>query len=133
MQVAINGYDYTDPNDNTVFTFLGTASLFIYWPYIIGVILGLLAIIALIICCSAVIEKSTESDIKESRGHKKPSVGGLGGRPHTLRDEFGFYRTRGFFQEHSQSPAPGARGTSVYNPQSSRMKSVMPSPGSVYI
>ena len=74
------------------------------------------------------------------RAQKPPPVdegragsAGMGGRPHTLRDEYGFYRTRGYFQGYQQSPAPGARG-SLYNPQSARGKSsLMKSPGSYNI
>ena len=123
--MAINGIDYTSENDNTVFTFFGTATVFVYWPYIIGIILGLLALIALILCCQAVITKYSEPAEDERAGRRPP---GTVARPHTMRDDYGFYRTRGFFQEHPESPAP--RGSSVHGPRGNELRSQMhPSPG----
>ncbi len=133
VRVAINGIDYTGENDNTVFTFVGTATVFVYWPYIIGIILGLLALIALILCCHAVVTKATEipeEGPEEERNRRVAS--GSGGRPHTLRDEFNFCRTRGYFQEHPQSPAPGGRPSA--NPRANELRSVLhPSPGGYQI
>ena len=126
MKVALNGHDFTEENDFTLFTFVGTATLFSYWPYIIGFLLALLALIALIMFCSAWVEEvrpePEEQEVEKagrpgevSEQKKRGPASGL--RPHTLRDEFGFYRTRGFFAE-KQPGAPGSPvvGGSVYRP-----------------
>ncbi len=129
VRVAINGHDYTDENENTLFTFVGTATLFLYWPYIIGILLGLLALIALIICCSAALNKMAETEVMERArkpGQESASAGLFGKPPHTLRDEFGFYRTRGYFQGHQQSPAPPGTRSTVYNPPSAKAKPMIP-------
>ena len=116
----MNGYDYTEENEDTLFTFVGTANVFSYWPYVAGLILGVMALIALIMCCSALLEKMPkaigfgEAPQVEMTGRKPGSVAGPSVQPHTLRDEFGFYRTRGFFADHPSSPSPAARGRSTF-------------------
>lgn len=127
----MNGHDYTDETDKSDFAFIGTASIFIYWPYFIGVLLALIALIALIICCSAAMSRMSKPGGDQGVNERSAGRGGRGGqggqganqsgRPHTLRDEYGFYRTRGYFQGVQQSPISSVRGGSVYgNPPSVR-------------
>lgn len=104
----MNGYDYTQESDNLVFTFVGTGTVFSYWPYIVGVMLGVLALIALIMFCSALYANIPQPETMEMK--RKARASGEGHKPHTLRDEYGFYRTRGFFPEKDLvSPSPGGR------------------------
>lgn len=137
MKVAMNGIDYTSENENTGFTFIGTGTYLAYWPYIIAIILGLFALIALIICCTATAQSLAEPNeapnqehhgrrVNDDEGNAGAALKGVH-RPHTIRDEYNFIRTRGVFVDHPQSPAPGVRG-STYNQQSIRAGSIMKSP-----
>ncbi len=115
LQVALNGHDFTAENEFTIFTFIGTATVFSYWPYIVGLILGILALIALIMCCSALIGKGGEEappvGISEHERHKRPGAPGSA-MPHIVRDDFGFYRSRGYFADREQ-PSPSPLATAV--------------------
>lgn len=139
----MNGHDYTANNEHTLFKFVGTKTLFSYWPYIIGIILGIIAIIALIICCSSFIPSPSsgpspppavpiDDDLDVAHRGNKPKDAGnapaLAKRPHTLRDEFGLYRTRGYFPDKQASPAPSGRNTFLPRPSAAPNKSSMLSP-----
>jgi hypothetical protein len=106
--VAINGEDFTEENENTDFTFIGTASLFIYWPEIILIILALLALLTLIVFCSTAIK--TVNQPEEVVGEYGPGRGrgreraSARGKQHVLRDDYGFFRTRGYFNSGQKSP-----------------------------
>ena len=63
----MNGQDYTEENENTAFTFIGTGSLFIYWPYIIAALLVLLALLFLVLFVSAELEKVSEPVTEEAK------------------------------------------------------------------
>ena len=104
--MAINGEDFTEENENTDFTFIGTASLFIYWPQIIGIILALLALLALIVFCSTAIKtvNQPEEVVGEYGRGRGPERGSARGKQHVLRDEYGFFRTRGYFNSGQKSP-----------------------------
>jgi len=89
-------------------------------------------LVALILCCTLAATKIAEQqEIKERARRPGRDAGpGVGGRPHAIRDEYGFYRTRGYFPGYQASPAPGARGSSLVNPASAKQKqSFAKSPG----
>ena len=100
----MNGQDYTEENENTAFTFIGTGSLFIYWPYIIAALLVLLALLFLVLFVSAELEKVS---IPVSENVPKPGRKERPSKQHVLRDDYGFYRTRGYFQNRQGSPSSG--------------------------
>lgn len=106
LRVAINGEDFTEENENTDFTFIGTASLFIYWPYIIGIILALLALLALIVFCSTAIKtvNQPEEVVGEFGPGRERERASARGKQHVLRDDYGFFRTRGYFAQGQKSP-----------------------------
>ena len=121
----MNGFDFTKESDLLVFTFVGTGTVFSYWPYIVGVMLGVLALIALIMCCSALYANIPQPEVSEMRKKGRPSADNK--RPHTLRDEYGFYRSRGFFPDKGVSPSPGGK-QSIYPGQSSIRPTKSPVP-----
>ncbi len=131
LKVALNGHDFTAENPYTLFTFVGTATVFTYWPYIVGIILGVLALIALIMCCSAMFDKIPKifqpEEPAEDRAKRAPpaaaapggagSVPGIAQRPHTIRDEFGLFRTRAMYMEKPASPSPSLGRSTLQYPR----------------
>jgi len=134
LKVAMNGHDYTQENAFTLFTFVGSATLLNYWPYIVGIILGILALIALIMCCSAMLSKvpalkpAAQPEVVE-RGMGRRPAAQVGQRPHTLRDDFGLYRTRGIFNEKNVQRSP----RSTLNPHSPRPPGSSMAPQTTYM
>ena len=53
VSVAMNGEDYDEGNSLVEFTFVGTGTYLVFWPFIIGALLIGLLVAALVICCSA--------------------------------------------------------------------------------
>ena len=54
-------------------------------------------------------EAAEEKSRRAPRGEEEQKAGAAAGpsaKPHTLRDEFGFYRTRGFFPEKQMQQSP---------------------------
>jgi hypothetical protein len=123
----MNGHDFTPETEETLFTFIGSRTVLSYWPYIIGLLLGVLALIALIMCCTAMGSKviPEESNLEAER-HRRGAPGDTR-KPHTLRDEMGFYRTRGYFPEPSPQLDPAGRPRNSLLPRNTR-QSVYPSP-----
>lgn len=125
----MNGQDYTPETEKTLFTFIGSRTVLSYWPYIIGLLLGVLALIALIMCCTAFYHPAPvpEEPLSEARG-KKHGQGNLGAKPHTLRDEFGLYRVRSIFPD--KSPGPGGNRSTLVpgSNRPSQMVSPQPAP-----
>ena len=54
LTVALNGQDFDEDSDLD-FTFIGTGSSLVLWPWIIGTLLLALLKLALIVCCSALL------------------------------------------------------------------------------
>ncbi len=84
MLTAMNGLDFNTENEKCVFTFVGTASYLIYWPYILMAVLLALLIILLIVMGSYVIRlcfPDKENGVTE-------------GVPNTLRDDLGLMRPK---------------------------------------
>ena len=117
MRVALNGIDYTAENEHCLFTFIGTATVFKYWPYIIAILLGLLVLIGLVLCCSLLLTRLSQIEMKR---------GPEGRRPYVLRDDLGFVRHRGYFAE-KESPMPGQKSIGGGGSQMERGPSYSPS------
>lgn len=57
ITVALNGQDYDEENSDVDFTFVGTGSTLVFWPYVIGTLLIGLLLVAMIVFCSALLQK----------------------------------------------------------------------------
>ena len=57
LTVALNGQDFDEENSDLDFTFIGTGSTLVFWPYVVGTLLIGLLIVALIVLCSALLSK----------------------------------------------------------------------------
>jgi len=55
ITVALNGQDFDEENSDADFTFVGTGSTLVFWPYVIGTLLIGLLLVALIVFCSALL------------------------------------------------------------------------------
>ena len=62
LQIAMNGQDYDDDTAQTDFTFIGTGTYLVFWPFIIGALLIGLLIVALVVCCATVFQKMSMED-----------------------------------------------------------------------
>ena len=54
LTVAMNGQDHDEETSQADFTFVGTGTYLVFWPFIIGALLIGLLIVALVVCCSAI-------------------------------------------------------------------------------
>ncbi len=89
ITVALNGQDFDEESSDVDFTFVGTGSTLVFWPYVIGTLLIGLLIVALVVFCSALLQKiSFESVVKQNVRMR--------GRPHVIRDPFGELTSRGY-------------------------------------
>ncbi len=57
ITVAMNGQDHDEEASQVEFTFVGTGTYLVFWPFIVGALLiGLLAV-ALVVCCAQLFQK----------------------------------------------------------------------------
>jgi len=54
LTVAMNGQDYDEESSEVDFTFVGTGTYLVFWPFIIGALLIGLLLLALVVCCAAI-------------------------------------------------------------------------------
>eukprot|EP00824_Muranothrix_gubernata_P008912 TRINITY_DN2148_c0_g1_i1.p1 TRINITY_DN2148_c0_g1~~TRINITY_DN2148_c0_g1_i1.p1 ORF type:complete len:1639 (+),score=352.12 TRINITY_DN2148_c0_g1_i1:139-5055(+) len=96
VRVAINGQTWTDENDKCLFTFLGNATYFVYWPYFIGFILVALLLIAAIMFLASLWSRLM---IPQKEGNVQTALA-----PHAIRDDFGLMRTRSTYKPKRGGP-----------------------------
>lgn len=53
LTVAMNGQDFDDETSQIEFTFVGTGTYLVFWPFIVGALLVGLLVVALVVCCGA--------------------------------------------------------------------------------
>eukprot|EP00826_Nyctotherus_ovalis_P040356 TRINITY_DN3974_c0_g4_i6.p3 TRINITY_DN3974_c0_g4~~TRINITY_DN3974_c0_g4_i6.p3 ORF type:complete len:139 (-),score=35.75 TRINITY_DN3974_c0_g4_i6:1101-1517(-) len=104
----MNGVDFTSDNEDTLFTFIGTGTMLNYWPYVVGIILGILAIIGLIMLLSWCWEKQkaaapVDNEYQERAGGRQKQSGVKKKQAHTLRGDWGNSVPRGLFLDKDQA------------------------------
>ncbi len=52
LTVAMNGQDFEEISSQIDFTFIGTGTYLVFWPFIVGALLIGLLIVALVVCCA---------------------------------------------------------------------------------
>lgn len=57
LTVAMNGVDHEDQNSELEFTFVGTGTYMVFWPFLVGALLIGLLVAALILCSAAIFNK----------------------------------------------------------------------------
>lgn len=92
ITVALNGQDFDDDNSDADFTFVGTGSTLVFWPYVIGTLLIGLLLVALIVFCSALLQKasfervvSLQQNVRQQRS-----------RPYVIRDPYDQFTSRAY-------------------------------------
>ena len=91
ITLALNGQDFDEENTEADFTFVGTGSTLVFWPYVIGTLLIGLLLVALIVFCSALLQKASfETASKTTRRVRN--------RPYVIRDPFDQFMPRGYTQ-----------------------------------
>lgn len=83
LTVAMNGVDHEEETSQVEFTFIGTGTYLVFWPFIIGALLIGLLIVALIVCCATLFQKMSLEDYLAGNRHvgseSKPHVFNIGG------------------------------------------------------
>lgn len=92
ITVALNGQDFDEDNSEVDFTFVGTGSTLVFWPYVIGTLLIGLLLVALIVFCSALLQQASfervvalKSNVRQSRS-----------RPYVIRDPYDQFTSRAY-------------------------------------
>ncbi len=62
LTVAMNGVDHEDNNSELLFTFVGTGTYMIFWPFLLGVLRIGLLIAAVIMCTATIFQKRSWDD-----------------------------------------------------------------------
>lgn len=63
LTVALNGQDFDEDSSEVDFSFVGTGSSLSFWPYVIGTLLIGLLLVALIVFCSALLQKASFDNV----------------------------------------------------------------------
>ena len=74
LTVAMNGQDHDEDASQADFTFVGTGTYLVFWPFIIGALLLGLLIVALVVCCSALFARISHSNPSEPH---TDAIGGM--------------------------------------------------------
>jgi cell division protein FtsX len=62
----MNGVDHEDATSDLEFTFIGTGSYMVFWPFLIGALLIGLLIAALILCSATIFNHKSLQDMVNS-------------------------------------------------------------------
>lgn len=54
LTVAMNSVDHSEEASQIDFTFIGTGTYLVFWPFIIGALLIGLLIVAVVVCCATI-------------------------------------------------------------------------------
>jgi hypothetical protein len=65
----MNGVDHEEKTSELEFTFVGTGTYLVFWPFMVGALLIGLLIVALIICSATVFQKLSMEDMLSRRHH----------------------------------------------------------------
>jgi len=69
ITVAMNGVDHEEKTSELEFTFVGTGTYLVFWPFMVGALLIGLLIVALILCSATVFQKLSMEDMLSRRHH----------------------------------------------------------------
>ena len=98
LTIAMNGVDHDELTSQIEFTFVGTGTYLVFWPFIIGALLIGLLIIALVVCCATLFQKLSMEDM--INGNKRHV--GSEGLPHVLNIGGGVMVPRGRADWHAE-------------------------------
>jgi hypothetical protein len=85
LRVTLNGQDYTEDEEGIDFAFIGTGSALKFWPWILAILLFGLLIVALILFCSALLNKV---QVEKAAPRKN--------RPYVIRDAYDQFSSRAY-------------------------------------
>lgn len=69
LTIAMNGVDHEEETSQVEFTFVGTGTYLVFWPFIIGALLIGLLIVALVVCCATIFQKMSMDDMLAGKSH----------------------------------------------------------------
>jgi hypothetical protein len=89
ITVALNGQDFDEDSSEVDFTFIGTGSTLVFWPYVVGTLLIGLLLVALIVFCSAILHKASfEAAAKSTVKFRN--------KPYVIRDPYDQFTSRAY-------------------------------------
>jgi len=92
LSVALNGQDFDEDNSEVEFTFVGTGSTLVFWPYVIGTLLIGLLLIALVVFCSALLQKFSFERVIAMQSSARENKS----RPYVIRDPYDQFTSRAY-------------------------------------
>jgi hypothetical protein len=92
ITVALNGQDFDEENSDADFTFVGTGSTLVFWPFIIGTLLIGLLLVALIVFCSALLQKASFERVLAVKAQVRTNRN----RPYVIRDPYDQITSRAY-------------------------------------
>lgn len=81
LSVSMNGQDFNDDSSEIQFTFIGNGSALVFWPYVIACLLIALLLIALIVFCSALLQRVSFENMSKPATRMKQ-------RSYVIRDPY---------------------------------------------
>ena len=92
ITVALNGQDFDEETSDVDFTFVGTGSTLVFWPYVIGTLLIGLLLIALIVFCSALLQKASFERVIAFKSSARQQRN----RAYVIRDPYDQFTSRAY-------------------------------------
>ena len=109
ITVALNGQDFYEDNSDVDFTFVGTGSTLVFWPYVIGTLLIGLLLVALIVFCSALLQKASFERVVAF----KQNVTRQKNRAYVIRDPYDQFTSRAYSAGMMGRSSPLGAGASI--------------------
>jgi hypothetical protein len=91
----MNGQDFDEESSDVDFTFVGTGSTLVFWPYVIGTLLIGLLLVAMIVFCSAILQKFSFEQIVSKQSEQKSNVSAKN-KPYVIRDPYDQFTSRAY-------------------------------------
>ena len=107
ITVALNGQDFDEENSDTDFTFVGSGSTLVFWPYVIGTLLIGLLLVALIMLCSAILTNISFEKVVATRTQVRRN------RPYVIRDPYDQFTSRAYTAGMMGRQSPDRAGAQI--------------------
>ena len=91
ITVALNGQDFDEDSSDADFTFVGTGSTLVFWPYVVGTLLIGLLLVAMIVFCSALLQKFSFEKVVATQHNVR-----VRNRPYVIRDPYDQFTSRAY-------------------------------------
>jgi hypothetical protein len=90
LTVSLNGQDYDEESSEVDFTFVGTGSTLVFWPYVLGTLIIGMLLVAIITFCAASFQQISFNAFAAKQSAR------VSGRSYVVRDETDQFTTRAY-------------------------------------